>query len=89
MTSEPLHAMKALFLAARSRKIEANDKFAIYQNALLSAMQKAGLKELQHEGYTISRESIPSVTCRSCHNALPTPNGIPDKAERLKVKHTT
>jgi hypothetical protein len=82
--------MKALFLAARSRKIEANDKFAIYQNALLSAMQKAGLKELQHEGVTISRKAIPAVTCRSCHHELPTPEGISKdhKPEILTVHKT-
>ena len=90
MTSEPLHAMKALFLAARSRKMEAQDKFAIYSNALLLAMQKAGLKELQYEGFTISRKAIPTVTCRSCHSALPTPEGISKdhKPEILTVHKT-
>ena len=90
MTSEPLHAMKALFLAARSRRMEAQDKFAIYSNALLLAMQKAGLKELQYEGFTISRKAIPTVTCRSCHSALPTPEGISKdhKPEILAVHKT-
>ena len=90
MTSEPLHAMTTHFLAARSRKIEAQDKFAIYSNALLLAMQKAGLKELQYEGFTISRKAIPTVTCRSCHSALPTPEGISKdhKPEILAVHKT-
>ena len=90
MTSDPLHAMKALFLAARSRKMEAQDKFAIYSNALLLAMQKAGLKELQNEGFTISRKAIPTETCRSCHHELPTPEGISKdhKPEILAVHKT-
>jgi hypothetical protein len=89
MADDVLGTLANLTLAAWGRRQDGKAKFDQYQQGLIHALEKAGLKSIEHCGWTLKRVPIPMVSCRSCGHALESPEGMPNhRPERIQINRT-